>query len=154
MCNLKTVCITPLTVFDGWYCPTPDVDIHVDGLGHLASSAHIRKVRDAYYLLMAASVVREKVIARTLIPEDDLYGVSKEFETERIKLQAEPDDKTYYRIFLQKDESISKDFDILLDSEVEDPYHAEKYERVIYASLPKDLPLVLDSRGTLCVSPI
>lgn len=72
-----------------------------------------------------------------------------------LELDSKPDDKMYYVFYIDTDAkvSLSKDFKILKENYVPDLYISEKYQRVIYASLNKDVPLAMDDAHCVCISP-
>lgn len=157
MNNLITVVTekSALSTFSGWFVTISKDTIYIDGLGKLASSPYVEEVNPHYHLLQAASL-KKKIIKRSteIREEDGTWAGEKACSFTRIKLRPEPDEKVYYRVFLDETQTLSDDFKILLDTHVEDPYEEGKFTRIVYASLPKDLPLLLDSKGTLCVSPL
>ena len=155
--NLITVMPEKNTIstFSGWFVTISDNAIRIDGLGKLPSSAYVEELNPHYHLLHAASL-KKKIVKRTteIREEDGTWAGEKACTFTKIKLRPEPDEKVYYRIFLDNTQSLSNAFNILLDTHVEDPIEEGKFTRIVYASLPKNLPLILDSKGTLCVSPL
>jgi len=157
--NLKTVSITrrpntfSLNTFPGWFVVQIGNRAKVEGLGSVLNSPHITTAPNKAWL-MAASL-QWKDIEREFMPvEDNPYDYSYIVKDKVLLILPEADDKFYFRIFLPEGMTISKDFDIILDTHIEDPCWEGKFNRMVCASLPKDLPLTVDTRGTLCVSPI
>ena len=156
-CNLKTIIFTPtaISIFNGWYVTANTRgNFVVHGLGVVNKPATIETNLDGAKYLQTMSIKLKDVVYSVQPEEDSPYDTPVDVPVTELELLPTPDEKTYYRIFLNEDASLSPDFEIFVDTKVEDPYHSEKYNRVVYAALPSDLPLERDNSGTLCVSPI
>ena len=109
--------------------------------------------------IFQGSFIKETI----MVPEYDEYLGGREpdkptgnyIPTQIANFLPVQDNKYYYQFLLgeKNDISFSKDFDIIFDGCAEDPFHSERYLRYVYAALPLDVPLIMDSSNCVCISP-
>jgi len=158
--NLKNVYLSPkdeLVYFNGWPVFASNDYIYIEHLNPLSRKhANCTFKKNHMPILHSASIHRDELTYSPPALEDDLYNTPRPPVTAQLlKITPQPDDKIYYRFYLgnREDISFSSAFDIILDKWVEDPYLSENYSRLVYASLSEDVPIILDSRNVICISP-
>lgn len=157
--NLKTAVLTPnrtIKTSNGWYVTSGEDLVHTILLNSIPlHEADISASKHPAYLLSGS--LSTKIVECTLPPsEDDFFPKEEIVYRKQVTLSPRSDDMFYYRFFLGKDDKISfsSAFTVILDDWVEENFHADHYVRVVYASLPSDVPLMLDNNNTICISPI
>ena len=158
MTNLFTITISNpdnLKIVPGWYVSVSNNGLKVHGLGKISSSPFVHHLRDGVDWLYAGAVAlvptKREVVHNS---ENDSTPWTEYINEEEAKLLATPDKNIYYRIFLPVEMKISQDFEILVDTMVENPCKARAFDRMLIARRPDESPLLVDNNGTLCVSPI
>ena len=157
--NLKTAVLTPDRTFkvsDGWYVMRSEESVFPILLNSIPlHEADLSAAKNPSYLLSGS--LSTKIVECTLPPsEDDFFAKEETIYRKHVTLSPRSDDLFYYRFFLGKDDKISfsSDFTVILDDWAEENYHADHYVRIVYASLPLDAPLTIDSNNKICISPI
>ena len=176
-CNLRTVSLLDdynFSIFPGWYVTVSSETVFVHKLGetHLRK-ANLKNPLHAPFYLLSASIITEEVEKDVPISTETeiIYQAvdSKKETFPIIKIKPEPDDNFYYRFFLDdEDISFSSDFKVIKDTwteiytfshlipKVSSSLHLsppKRDVRMIYASLPSDVPFLIDSKKTICISP-
>jgi len=161
MTNLRTVVLNPDKTFrvsDGWYVNCGEEFVYSLLLNPIprneANLAPSTSYNPAYLLSGSMSV---KVVECVLPPSpEDFFAKEEIVHREHVTLSPHGNDLTYYRFFLETDDTISfsSDFTVILDDWAEDSCNSDRYVRVVYASLRKDVPLALDNNNVICISPI
>ena len=155
--NLKTAFISnqnQLSTIPGWYVMRTRDTIFSYLLNPIpAKKANVFKnKKSASYLLSGSLSVKE--VEEHLPPSaEEPLSTEKIIMRKEVTLSPSPDDLYYYRFFLDVEDNISfsSDINILLDDQIEDHFQSEKYVRIVYASLPLELPLILKD-NQICVS--
>ncbi len=158
--NLRTVFLDKdnhFVIFNGWTVSVSAGSVHAQLLGSIPiEKADVSIHKENPCILHSAAIFKKEILRETLFPvEENIYNFQKTFLSTAHELVPEADNKFYYLFLLDEEDNISfsSTFDVLVDGLAEDPYHSEKYTRIVYVSLPYDAPLILDSKNTICVSP-
>jgi hypothetical protein len=159
--NLRTVSFdndNKLNIFNGWTVSTSSDAVFVHLLGSMPRENADVSIREKNPdILHSASVLTftEEIIKEEYFPFEDSMYDSQSILVTFHKIEPKADNNFYYRFLLgeRKDISFSSTFDVLIDNWIEDPYYSERYSRMVYACLPYEAPLILDTRSTICVSP-
>lgn len=156
--NLKTVTLenNDFKFLEGWFASIQNNTLHVQLFNPIpVENINTRTTSEKITYLLSGSISR-KYIERKFLPPEDSDSDKEETAIETILLlHPESDGNFYYKFILDNrdDISFSTDFDVLLDELIENPYLSEQYIRVVFAKLPKDVPLILDSEKVVCISP-
>ena len=156
--NLKTVYLqnNELHFLEGWFGYVSDNTFYLHPLRPIpVELAHIKTSATGNHYLMSGSFQKETITKKMFPAEDSTRTEAYDVIETTANLQPEVDNNFYYQFLLndRDDISFSSDFDVLVDELVENPYHSEQYNRVVFASLPKHVPLLLDPENVICVSP-
>ena len=158
--NLYTAVIRStgnVSTFPGWFAPGETI-LTIFEVGDVAKTLanYKRETPNSAGHILSGSFHWEEKEVEIEPTEDDIYPtVRKEIKNFLVFSPAE-DDKVYYRFIFTDDDkkiSFSGDFDILLDTWTERYGCSDQYDRCVYAALPKHVPLCMDSRHCICVSP-
>lgn len=146
-----------ITTFPGWFAPG-ETTLTIFEVGEVEKTlANYEKEtpKSAGHILSGSFHWEEKEV--DIEPtEDDIYPKVGKVIKQFLVFSPEKDDKVYFRFIFKDDDkkiSFSSDFDILLDTWTERYGCSDQYDRCVYASLPKNVPLCMDSRRCICVSP-
>lgn len=175
-CNLRTVSLLEgynFSIFPGWYVTVSSETVFVHKLGKIPlKKANLKNPLHSPFYLLSASIITEEVEEDIPIStENEIIYQEVDHTREKvpvIKVQPELDDNFYYRFFLDdEDISFSSDFKVIKDTWTElytfSHHHLvptssylsppKRDVRMIYASLPSDVPFIIDSNKTICISP-
>lgn len=94
---------------------------------------------DTHYIL---GLTVKMTVEKTIYFSDEEPGTQIEVTSKKFILENMPDPEgyIYYQVCLDDDSIVSEDFEILLDTEVNDPYSpypSKKYTRVVYLKTKK-----------------
>lgn len=158
--NLRTVVLEhgdSLRTFEGWCVFLTEQNIFIDLIGYLPlAGADISIKKNSPSILHTGSLFKKSYVHEVSpTKESDIYPVPRLITREKIEISPNSDDNFYYLFNFDQHEnfSFSSAFDVLISGLVEKPNHSEKYDLLVYASLPFDVPLMIDSHNTICVSP-
>ena len=179
-CNLRTVSLLDdynFSIFPGWYVTVSSETVFLHKLGSIPlKESNLKNPLHAPFYLLSASIITEEVEEDIPIStENEIIYQEVDHTREKvpvIKVQPEPDDNFYYRFFLDdEDISFSSDFKVIKDIWTE-TYNFSRSShlipnkssflhlpppkrdvRMIYVSLPSDVPFIIDSKKTICISP-
>lgn len=160
--NLRTVSLVNdhnLVIIPGWHVTVSSDNVFVNKLGSIPrKSANLKYNPPHPYYLMSASLRKEQVVKDVPISTENEVIYKEKTRKEPLTILSiapQPDNKFYYCFFLNDDEEISfsPEFSVYKDEWEKSIRAPHRYVRMVYASLPVDVPLVVDNRKVICISP-